>query len=169
MSLPEKSVRYTSNGGTNDPPSPKPSPQQDHNNNTDATSIEKDAFLYFSNEERRMEYLMGREVMPELDASVAAENPQDQDATERKTRISFELHPDLIMEDTLPDVLGGEDGNHGSTSTSSRSNVTGTGVTQISNSNAAILRRQLLMMDLQDSADAAGGTSSDMARQNGEE
>ena len=118
---------------------------------------------------------MGREEMPELAASVAAENPQDQAGTERKTRISFELHSGLILEDILPDVLGGGDGNHGSTSTSS-SNVTGTGVIQISNSTAPLMNDsratlfcQLLMMDLQDSADEAGGTSSDMARQNGEE
>ena len=86
------------------------------------------------------------------------------------------VHPSLETQTILLDVMGGEDGNHESTSISSRSNVPGTGVIQISNSTVATLMNdsratllhQLLMMDLQDSADKAGGTSSDLARQNGE-
>ena len=133
-------------------------------------SRKKDLFLFFSNQERRINYLMGRDERPEQNAFVS-ENPQD--GTERQTRLSFELHSSLIMEDVLLHVTRGEDGNRESSSisaiTAAREAATPNSSTAPLNNPQAILLRQLLMMDLSDPADEAGGTPSDIARQTGEE
>ena len=60
----------------------------------------RDAFLFFSHQERRMNYLLGHE-----ESLPSAQNPQViPDGTERKTRLSFELHPDLLMEAILEEM-----------------------------------------------------------------
>lgn len=138
-----------SGNGGNGPPS-NPSLNRDQNDEVDSER-KKDPFLYFSNKERRMGYLM--DLFSEQNALVVAGNHQDQDGTRRKTRISFELHASLIMEDALDMMRGGEDDN----------NESPAATIQIS----TILLRMLMMGPL-DPADEAGGTSSYM-RQNGGE
>ena len=54
---------------------------------------EQDPFMFFSDEERRMAYLKGRSTSNESSSSVV-----------RKKRITFELHPDVIIEDLLSDM-----------------------------------------------------------------
>ena len=59
--------------------------------NNDEDSKHKDPFLYYSNEANRFSYLLGHP------------NPQDNGGKpeprteERKTRLSFEVHPDLLL------------------------------------------------------------------------
>ena len=66
------------------------------NNTSVHTNGRFDAFLYFSNQRRRMAFLKYEEVISTDDA------PAPQDVTEeRTTRISFELHPSLILDDLL--------------------------------------------------------------------
>ena len=61
---------------------------------------EQDPFLYFSNQERRMSYLT-------RNTAVAAAEHKDKKPRgveeRRKTCISFELHPDLLLGDLLLD------------------------------------------------------------------
>ena len=57
----------------------------------------EDPFLYYSNETIRMKTLKMVEVS-ESDAS--------QERGERKTRLSFELHPSLILEDVMTEIFG---------------------------------------------------------------
>ena len=63
-----------------------------------------DAFSNYSNDTTRMRYLLFKEdedVQDQEKARINSSkecNPQD-DTCERKKRLSFELHPDLILED----------------------------------------------------------------------
>eukprot|EP00579_Thalassiosira_antarctica_P005221 CAMPEP_0201892820 /NCGR_PEP_ID=MMETSP0902-20130614/37317_1 /ASSEMBLY_ACC=CAM_ASM_000551 /TAXON_ID=420261 /ORGANISM="Thalassiosira antarctica, Strain CCMP982" /LENGTH=101 /DNA_ID=CAMNT_0048424413 /DNA_START=53 /DNA_END=358 /DNA_ORIENTATION=+ len=57
----------------------------------------EDPFLYYSNETIRMKTLKMVEVS-ESDAS--------QERGDRKTRLSFELHPSLILEDVMTEIFG---------------------------------------------------------------
>ena len=71
----------------------------DNNVGSETPSRARDAFLYFSNQERRMAYLMGEEI----NNRGQEHDPQEEGETaeQRKTRISFELHPSLLIEDDL--------------------------------------------------------------------
>jgi len=64
-----------------------------------------DPFLYFSNQERRMAYLTHRTKETQ---EKSATSKRCVVAEERKTRISFEVHPSVIMEDLFL-VLNGMD------------------------------------------------------------
>ena len=57
----------------------------------------EDPFLYYSSETIRMKTLKMVEVS-ESDAS--------QERGDRKTRLSFELHPSLILEDVMTEIFG---------------------------------------------------------------
>eukprot|EP00584_Thalassiosira_punctigera_P009209 CAMPEP_0172534186 /NCGR_PEP_ID=MMETSP1067-20121228/6642_1 /TAXON_ID=265564 ORGANISM="Thalassiosira punctigera, Strain Tpunct2005C2" /NCGR_SAMPLE_ID=MMETSP1067 /ASSEMBLY_ACC=CAM_ASM_000444 /LENGTH=146 /DNA_ID=CAMNT_0013318949 /DNA_START=113 /DNA_END=553 /DNA_ORIENTATION=+ len=61
-----------------------------------------DAFLYYSNDDVRIKTLKMIEVS-EMESRQAARGGQ-----ERKTRISFELHDSLILEDLLKGVCDGD-------------------------------------------------------------
>mmetsp|Transcript_15708 Transcript_15708/g.22340 ORF Transcript_15708/g.22340 Transcript_15708/m.22340 type:complete len:127 (-) Transcript_15708:115-495(-) len=56
-----------------------------------------DPFMYYSNQETRMSALLLSNDSGDNEEQVALE------FHERKTRISFELHPSLLLEDLLPD------------------------------------------------------------------
>mmetsp|Transcript_12310 Transcript_12310/g.18886 ORF Transcript_12310/g.18886 Transcript_12310/m.18886 type:complete len:126 (-) Transcript_12310:9-386(-) len=56
----------------------------------------EDPFMYYSHQETRMSALLLSNGNDENDGQVARESH------ERKTRISFELHPSLLLEDLLP-------------------------------------------------------------------
>ncbi len=56
----------------------------------------EDPFMYYSHQETRMSALLLSNDNDETDGQVARESH------ERKTRISFELHPSLLLEDLLP-------------------------------------------------------------------
>ena len=71
---------------------------QDTHNSSPTTVCKHDAFLHYSNDETRMNTLMMKE---------ASKCQRQQRVTqERKTRISFEVHPSLILEDLLFDNDG---------------------------------------------------------------
>jgi len=71
---------------------------QDTHNSSPTTVCKHDAFLHYSNDETRMNTLMLKE---------ASKYQRQQRVTqERKTRISFEVHPSLILEDLLFDNDG---------------------------------------------------------------
>jgi len=71
---------------------------QDTRNSSPTTACKHDAFLHYSNDETRMNTLMLKE---------ASKCQRQQRVTqERKTRISFEVHPSLILEDLLFDNDG---------------------------------------------------------------
>ncbi len=94
----------------------QPSQQQDFrvpsfSTHETATSIssdalkEQDPFLYFSNQERRMSYLTHNAIV-----AAAEHQGKKPRVEERKTCISFELHPDLLLEDLLLDDDDTDDG-----------------------------------------------------------
>ena len=62
----------------------------------------QDPFLYFSDQRRRMAHLTGNE--EEVNDQ---DNPpqQQQRVVERRTRISFEVHPSLLLDDLLDDLF----------------------------------------------------------------
>ena len=64
-----------------------------------------DPFLYYSSDEVRMNAL---KLNPHPGRNVPEQEPKTE--VERKTRLSFELHPNLLLEDILLDDLDG-DGN----------------------------------------------------------
>ena len=71
---------------------------QDTRNSSPTKLCKHDAFLHYSNDETRMNTLMMKE---------APKYQRQQRVTqERKTRISFEVHPSLILEDLLFDNDG---------------------------------------------------------------
>ena len=73
----------------------------------------QDPFLYYSNQERRMTHLSltedatDQEQEEDVVTVVVPQDPQEQEQAsnkmleERKTRLSFELHPSLLMGDLL--------------------------------------------------------------------
>ena len=77
---------------------------------------DRDAFLYYSNQDRRMAHLLlnedtsDREREEEDVTVVTLQDPQEQGQAankmleERKTRLSFELHYSLLMEDLFLDA-----------------------------------------------------------------
>ena len=71
---------------------------QDTHNSSPTTVCKHDAFLRYSNDETRMNTLMMKET-PKYQR-------QQRVTQERKTRISFEVHPSLILEDLLFDDDG---------------------------------------------------------------
>ena len=71
---------------------------QDTCNSSPTTVCKHDAFLHYSNDETRMNTLMMKET-PKYQR-------QQRVTQERKTRISFEVHPSLILEDLLFDNDG---------------------------------------------------------------
>ena len=73
---------------------------QDTRNSSPTKLCKHDAFLHYSNDETRMNTLMLKEA-PKCQR-------QQRVAQERKTRISFEVHPSLILEDLLFDDDGGD-------------------------------------------------------------
>ncbi len=62
-----------------------------------SVSKQEDAFLYYSDQETRMSALLLSNGSSKNDEQIAFESH------ERKTRISFELHPSLLLEDLLQD------------------------------------------------------------------
>ena len=72
---------------TNDGGTPR-SPKTYQNRNNDEDSKHKDPFLYYSNEANRLSYLLGHH---------NGDGGQLEPPTERKTRLSFEVHPDLLL------------------------------------------------------------------------
>eukprot|EP00585_Thalassiosira_rotula_P010710 CAMPEP_0196133406 /NCGR_PEP_ID=MMETSP0910-20130528/2645_1 /TAXON_ID=49265 /ORGANISM="Thalassiosira rotula, Strain GSO102" /LENGTH=143 /DNA_ID=CAMNT_0041393131 /DNA_START=40 /DNA_END=471 /DNA_ORIENTATION=+ len=80
-----------------------PMPMIEGKDHTEADSLKfGDAFLYYSNDEIRMKTL---ELQDIKDANTMME-PSRQ---ERKTRISFELDPFLILEDKMDEMFDEED------------------------------------------------------------
>ena len=71
---------------------------QDTRKSSPTTVCKHDAFLHYSNDETRMNTLMMKET-PKYQR-------QQRVTQERKTRISFEVHPSLILEDLLFDDDG---------------------------------------------------------------
>jgi hypothetical protein len=63
---------------------------------TEQVRKHEDPSLYYSHQETRMNALLLRNDENDDDEQVGRE------AVVRKTRISFELHPDLLLEDILP-------------------------------------------------------------------
>ena len=79
----------TYDGGT--PRSPKAGADED----TEAVDPKrKDPFLYYSNDANRLSYLLHQH------DDVSDDEPE-LPTTTRKTRISFEVHPDLLLDDML--------------------------------------------------------------------
>ena len=76
----------------------KQAQDQDTHNSSPTTVCKHDAFLHYSNDETRMNTLMLKEA-PKCQR-------QQRVTQERKTRISFEVHPSLILEDLLFDNDG---------------------------------------------------------------
>jgi len=68
-----------------------------------STSAKQDSFLRYSNDEVRLKALM----LPSSSNSIKMQAPPQQ-RVERKTRLSWELHPSLLIED----MLLGADFNH---------------------------------------------------------
>ena len=64
-----------------------------------------DAFSYFSNNEIRLKTLK----LQEVDHDVLATTTRTSRQYERKTRLSFELDPQLILEDELEEIFGNDD------------------------------------------------------------
>ena len=81
------------------------SSREDLSTDTAAVSTRRrDPFLYFSNQDRRLAYLthdLNDDVNPQEDAFV------EQD--ERKSRLTFELHPSLLLEDLLEEMADNMD------------------------------------------------------------
>ena len=83
----------TYDGGT-----PRTSPNSQENRRDEGlhqnpNCKDKDPFLYYSNEANRLSYLLGQ---PHGDGG------QLEPPTKRKTRLSFEVHPDLLLyEDSI--------------------------------------------------------------------
>ena len=67
----------------------------------------QDPFLYFSDQRRRMAHLTGNE--EEVNDQ---DNPpqQQQQVVERRTRISFEVHPSLLLDNLLDDLFNNATG-----------------------------------------------------------
>ena len=75
----------------------------------------EDAFLYYSNDQVRMKELLLQDVEDDSsddEPSSTSVSNQEQSTTScvRKTRITFELHPSLLLEDLMnDDELFGDD------------------------------------------------------------
>ncbi len=71
-----------------------------------------DPFMYYSNQNRRMTHLLLNEnITDQVDAVVAPDlEGQATMVVQRKTRISFELHPSLLLDDLIVETMGA-DGN----------------------------------------------------------
>ena len=65
-----------------------PETYENRNNDNDQDSKHKDPFLYYSNEANRFSYLLGHYY------NGGKREPRTE---ERKTRLSFEVHPDLLL------------------------------------------------------------------------
>ena len=68
----------------------------------------QDPFLYYSNDRVRMKELRLEDVEKEDssdDETSLSNQEQSTAACERKTRITFELHPSLLLEDLMDDLL----------------------------------------------------------------
>ena len=72
----------------------------------ESTKTSDDAFLYYSNDALRMSAL---KMTYDEDCAKAGSQSSHQ-RIRRKTRISFELHSSLVMEDLLEDMFDGDDG-----------------------------------------------------------
>ena len=72
-----------------------------------ASSTKQDAFLRYSNDEVRMNALM----LSSSSSSIKMQAPPQQRRVERKTRLSWELHPSLLIEDMLLDADFNHDNN----------------------------------------------------------
>ena len=66
----------------------------------------QDPLLYFSDQRRRMAYLTHQEENVDQ-----VDNPpqQQQQVVERRTRISFEVHPSLLLDDLFDNILEAEE------------------------------------------------------------
>eukprot|EP00984_Skeletonema_dohrnii_P024128 scaffold13221_cov123-Skeletonema_dohrnii-CCMP3373.AAC.5 len=75
----------------------------------------EDAFLYYSNDQVRMKELLLQDVEDDSSddesppTSVSSNQEQSTTSCVRKTRITFELHPSLLLEDLMNDELFGDD------------------------------------------------------------
>ena len=78
---------------------------QDQNADAESSKKHKDAFLYFSDDERRLSILKNGVEPP----SAGRQNLTRQEQQQCKTRISFKLHPLLIMEDLLDNIMHEDD------------------------------------------------------------
>ena len=79
---------------------------------TDAATRYDDAFLYYSNDDVRIKTLkMAEDPTPEQVSEPQQRSISTSSASERKTMISFELHPSLIMEDVLADLCDDDNKN----------------------------------------------------------
>ena len=77
-------------------------PQEEASKATNDREKSDDAFAYYSNDEIRMKTLKLQEC--DIDSTIPA-MPSRQ---ERKTRLSFELDPYLILEDELEELYGND-------------------------------------------------------------
>ena len=78
------------------------------------TSSSRDAFLYYSNDDVRMKKLLLKDNESDSNEEAREEQQAIPQAVERKTRISFELDPLLIMEDELLAMFDDDDGDYDS-------------------------------------------------------
>ena len=69
-----------------------------------STSTKQDSFLRYSNDEVRLKALM----LPSSSSSIKSQ-ASSQQRVERKTRLSWELHPSLLIEDMLLDAAFNHD------------------------------------------------------------
>ena len=92
---------YLSSSEVNSIESKKISQDSESHSISSATKKSEDAFLYYSNDEIRIKTLK----LKEVDITSANENTSQQ----RKTRISFELDPMLILGDELEEMFNDED------------------------------------------------------------
>ena len=81
-------------------------PSTDNSNKLVSDDKSQDPFLYYSNDEKRMNMLKLKD-----DDSETETRSVLQESSQRKTRISFELHPSLILGDVLDDLYGTDDSN----------------------------------------------------------
>eukprot|EP00584_Thalassiosira_punctigera_P000714 CAMPEP_0172530010 /NCGR_PEP_ID=MMETSP1067-20121228/3900_1 /TAXON_ID=265564 ORGANISM="Thalassiosira punctigera, Strain Tpunct2005C2" /NCGR_SAMPLE_ID=MMETSP1067 /ASSEMBLY_ACC=CAM_ASM_000444 /LENGTH=149 /DNA_ID=CAMNT_0013314153 /DNA_START=99 /DNA_END=548 /DNA_ORIENTATION=+ len=70
----------------------------------ESSCVSKDAFLYYSDDQIRMKAL-------KLEENQAASTERGSNQFERKTRLSFELHPSLILGDMMDELLNEDESN----------------------------------------------------------
>mmetsp|Transcript_28464 Transcript_28464/g.60298 ORF Transcript_28464/g.60298 Transcript_28464/m.60298 type:complete len:159 (-) Transcript_28464:221-697(-) len=69
-----------------------------------SSCMSNDAFLYYSDDRNRMKAL-------KLEDDEAASTERVSNQCERKTRLSFELHPSLILDDMLDELFSEDESN----------------------------------------------------------
>lgn len=83
------------------------SPPRWHASSNDESILRlRDPFLYFSDDERRMRYITGRDD-PSAEAAFSSRRPGQGPLVKRKTCLSFEVHPSLVMDDIVASMGAG--------------------------------------------------------------